>query len=353
MQVYSNLKAFSFPRQIQAFKNEKLIEPVHVRIKPVNHCNHDCWYCAYRVSNLELGEDMNTKDFIPKVKMHEIADDLIKMNVKAVTFSGGGEPLIYKPLPEIIKKLSEGGIKIGTLSNGSNLKGHVADSFAKYATWIRISLDAWNGSSYAKARGVAVKEFDKLMTNMQLFVDRNSDCELGVSFIIDKNNASHVYEVVKKLKDIGVGHVKLAGVVVSNNGVENNQYHKSIKSLVRKEIDLAIQLNDQNFSVLDHYHDLDERFERNYTKCPTIQFTPIIGGDSCVYTCQDKAYTESGKLGSIKDISFKDFWFSEVNNTSSFSINPSMHCKHNCANHQKNKIITDFTNTKTSHIVFT
>jgi hypothetical protein len=105
--------------------------------------------------------------------------------------------------------------------------------------------------------------------------------------------------------------------------------------------------------VLDHYHDLDERFDRSYTKCPTIQFTPVIGGDSCVYTCQDKAYTESGKLGSIKDISFKEFWFSTENNVKSFSINPSIHCKHNCANHQKNKAITDFINIDTNHIVFT
>ncbi len=121
--VYSNLKVFQYPDRIEAVKNNKLVAPVHIRIKPFNHCNHDCWYCAYRVSNLQLGEDMDTRDVLPKAKMYEIIDDVIEMGVQAVTFSGGGEPTLYKPLPDVIEKLGKGGIRVGCLSNGSNLKG--------------------------------------------------------------------------------------------------------------------------------------------------------------------------------------------------------------------------------------
>ena len=353
MKVYSNLKAFAFPDRIQALSNRKLAAPVHVRIKPINRCNHDCWYCAYRVSNLQLGEDMNEKELIAEEKMHQIVDDLIDMKVRAVTFTGGGEPLIYKPLAKIIKKLVKGGIKVGALSNGSNLKGEMADVFAEYATWIRVSLDAWDGESYAQARSVNKSAFNKLMKNLADFASRNSDCELGTSFIIDEKNANHIFETVQNLKDCGVKHVKLAGVVVSNDGVENNKYHKEIKSIVRDEIEKSLGISDSSFKVLDHYHDLDERFERDYNMCPTIQFTPVIGGDSYVYTCQDKAYTEGGKLGSIKDASFKDFWFSEENLQRAYAVNPSIHCKHNCANHQKNQIIADFIDTNSDHVLFT
>ena len=37
---------------------------------------------------------MVARDFIPKAKMMEIIDDLVDMGVKAVTFSGGGDPFI-------------------------------------------------------------------------------------------------------------------------------------------------------------------------------------------------------------------------------------------------------------------
>ncbi len=53
--LYSMLKPFRFPERLEAIRERRLEAPVNIRIKPMNHCNHDCWYCAYRVSNLQLG----------------------------------------------------------------------------------------------------------------------------------------------------------------------------------------------------------------------------------------------------------------------------------------------------------
>ena len=89
--VYSKLKFLKFRDQLDALENETIAPPVHVRIKPMNPCDHDCWYCAYHVENLQLGNLMEYKDRLPKEKMMEIIDDLVEMGVKAVTFSGGGE----------------------------------------------------------------------------------------------------------------------------------------------------------------------------------------------------------------------------------------------------------------------
>lgn len=55
---------------------------------------------AYPASQLQLGEGMDIRDKIPEKKMFEITEDLAAVGVEAVTFSGGGEPLIDKPLPE-------------------------------------------------------------------------------------------------------------------------------------------------------------------------------------------------------------------------------------------------------------
>ena len=81
--------------------------------------------------------------------MAEIVEDLLDMGVEAVTFSGGGEPLLYPGLAEIITRLAGGGIRIGSLTNGSQLRGKVADVFAAHGTWIRVSIDGWDSESYA------------------------------------------------------------------------------------------------------------------------------------------------------------------------------------------------------------
>ncbi|MBT4769360.1 MAG: radical SAM protein [Rhodospirillaceae bacterium] len=333
--LYSSLKPFRFPGHLEAIRERRLLAPVNIRIKPMNHCNHDCWYCAYRVSNLQLGEDMDVKDQIPRDKMFEIVDDIVDMGVKAVTFSGGGEPLLYKPLPEVIEALAKGGVKIGSLTNGSNLKGKVADAFAKHATWVRVSMEGWDGPSYAKARRIGEDAFDKLIINMRDFIARQSKCVLGVSLIIGEDNHTHVSDICALLKDVGVNHVKLVGAITSNDGAEFNDYHRKLKPRIDEEIELAKALATEGFAILDHYHEMEERFDRPYTICPNIQFNPVIGGDCVVYTCHDKAFTKDGTLGSIKDRSFKDFWFSEENRERVYAINPQIHCPHHCADHAK------------------
>ena len=348
-QLYSNLKFLRYTDHLDALRERRVVAPVHIRIKPINHCNHDCWYCAYRVSNLQLGEDIDYKDTIPKDKMFEIVEDVIAMGVKAVTFSGGGEPLLYKPLPEVVKRLAEGGVKVATLTNGSNLKGKVADAFAEYGTWVRVSTDAWDDASFAKSRGIHEGEFTKLLKNLSDFSARGSKCVLGISYIVDKDNCTHLYEACKLLKAAGVNHVKFSGVVVSNSGEENNAYHAKIKEIVTQQIELARTLADDKFSVINHYHELDDRFQKSYTMCPYLMFLTVIGADCKVYTCQDKAFTVSGTLGSIVDQRFRDFWFSEENKRRLFELDPSKECTHHCVSHGKNMAIMDLLSIDPDH----
>lgn len=351
--LYSSLKYLRFQDRLDALREGRLAAPVHIRVKPMNHCNHDCWYCAYRMENLQLGWDMDLKDVLPEAKMFEIIEDSIAMGVKAVTFSGGGEPLLYKPLPEAIERLAAGGIRVAALTNGSNLKGRVADAFARHATWVRISIDAWDNASYAKARGIKEGEFDRVLLNMADFSKRGSTCVLGISFIVDADNYTHIRDVCARFKDAGVNHVSLSGVVVDNDGRKNNEYHAPIREAVLAEIERTRRdLAGPAFAIVNHYHELQERFDKEYTTCPMLQFQTVIGADACVYACHDKAYNQPGLLGSIKDRSFKEFWFSEENRARVYGINPSRDCNHHCVAHVRNLSMLEYLAIDPEHGVF-
>ena len=352
MSVYSDTKVFRYPERLRAVADGELRPPVHVRIKPTNVCNHDCYFCAYRSQDMTLGEDMDKRDRIPREKMLEIADDLVAMGVEAVTFSGGGEPLIYPHLVEAIERLAAGKIRIAALTNGSQLKGKVADAFAEHGTWIRISIDGWDAASYAKYRSVSETEFAKVMGNIGEFAKRGSDCVLGASLIIDQTNAHKVAYLSGVLKDAGVSHAKISGCVVSNDGRENNDYHAKIADTVRDQIAKARDLEDGAFAVIDHYHALSDRFEKPYSWCPFIHFLTVIAADSMVYTCQDKAYTKGGMLGSIADRGFRDLWFSEETRKNLRAVNPSRHCRHHCIAENKNRMLLDFLGTDPDHAAF-
>ncbi len=350
--IYSNLKFLRYPDRLQALRDKTLVAPVHIRIKPINRCNHHCWYCAYRADDLQLGEDMDLESAIPAEKMAEIVEDIVEMGVKAVTFTGGGEPLLYKPLPETIEHLAAGGVRIGCLSNGANLRGRMAEAFLRHGTWLRISVDAWDDASYSRSRGAPDGSFTRLLDNMRAFQQAGSPCVLGVSFIVNKENYEHVAEVCARLKSVGVNHVKLAGVVVSNSGRENNEYHRPIFAAVSEQIARARTFDDDHFRIVDHYHELSERFDKEYTSCPFLQFLTVIGADSNVYTCQDKAYNADGLLGSIAGRRFKDFWLSEENRRRVYAHDPSRLCQHNCVQHAKNLVLHELLSVDSDHAVF-
>ena len=350
--VYTKLKFLRFRDQLDALESDTLAPPVHVRIKPINACNHDCWYCAYHYDDIQLGNLMEYKDVIPRDKMMEIIDDLKEMGVKAVTFSGGGEPLMYAHIEETVEKLGEYGLKVASLTNGSNLKGKVADAFARYGTWIRISIDGWDPESYARYRKVSDKEFGRIIKNMEDFASRGSNCVLGINYIVDKDNYSHVYEFVSLMKEIGVDHVKVMGCIIGNGGAENNQYHEPFRDVVIEQIEKCMALETADFKIIDHYHEFPDRFEKTYTSCPSMQFLTVIGADCKVFTCHDKAYTETGLLGSIENRSFKEFWFSDENKKKMQAINPSIHCDHHCAEHRRNLLLLEYLGVDKEHMEF-
>lgn len=342
---YSNLKIFHYQKKLDSLSKDitDIKPPVHIRIKPTNTCNHNCWYCAYKVDYLQLGQDMVERDFIPKEKMMEIIDDCKDIGVKAITFSGGGEPFVYRYFLETIHKVIQNDIDFASLTNGSKLKGEIAELFAYHATWLRVSIDGYDDESYSKSRSMRLGEFSKVIKNMKNFAKiPNRTCNLGVSYIIDKNNYKKIYDFTKMMKEIGVDSIKLSGTVVANDGGENNLYHKPFFEEA-KELCLKAKTDfeDENFEVFDSYHYLDDKFDKDYNWCPYAQILPVIGADLNIYPCQDKAYNlENGLIGSIKDVSFKEFWFSDKNKF--FQIDPSIHCKNHCVANNKNKMILDY-----------
>lgn len=344
---YSNLKIFHYQEKLDSLpkKVEEIHPPLHIRIKPTNVCNHNCWYCAYRVDYLQLGQDMVEQDYIPQDKMMEILADCHEMGVKAITFSGGGEPFVYKYFIETVKKLIEYKISFASLTNGSRLTGEIAELFAKHGTWLRISIDGYDDQSYAEYRDVKTSEFSKVIRNIKNFVDiPERVCNIGISFVIDEKNYKHIFEFSKLMKDVGVDSIKLYGCVVSNDGKKNNEYHAPFYEIAKELCQKVKQeLESNDFEVFDSYHLLEDKFDKNYEWCPYTQINPVIGADLNVYPCHDKAYNlENGLLGSIKDKSFKDFWMNDK--AKFFKINPSIHCQNHCVVNEKNRMILDYLN---------
>ena len=338
MSAYSRLKIFHYPDKLASLRGD-ILPPLHVRLKPTNACNHRCSYCAYRAPDLQLGEQMDVRDFIPSEKMSEIVRDLAAMRVQAVTFSGGGEPLVYPHIWAVVKTLAEIGIKFATLTNGSRLRGDVAQVFARFGSWVRVSIDGWDGPSYAKYRGVDVGAFDQVIENMAQFQALGGACRLSACINVDQENAAHVYPLIKTLvEQAGVESIKVTPVIVSNDAKANYDFHKPFERTVRRQVALA----QENFPQVEIWNDYKASlgsFIKPYTRCLYHEIRPVIAADQAVYSCIDKAYTPGGFLFSIKDQSFRDGWMRGDWRT---KINPAIDCAHHCVADTVNRMLFEY-----------
>lgn len=352
--LYSRMKIFHFKEKLESLSrdSELILPPLHVRIKPTNVCNHNCSYCAYRTENLQLGQSMNLKDFIPREKMLEVVDDLAVMGVRAVTFSGGGDPLCYPYLTETVERLAETKIRFAALTNGSRLTGQIAELFARHATWLRISMDGWDDGSYMKYRGCPDGEFRRIMSNMEAFKKIGGNCYLGVGLVVDQDNCSHIYNMIRRLQEAGVDSVKVAPCIISNDSAENNVYHQPIFTTVKEQTARAIsEFSSKTFEIFDSYHTQLDSFAKSYHWCPYLQIRPVIGADLNVYACHDKAYNlKDGLLGSIRDTGFNELWTSDKGRF--YAIDPAKVCNHHCVADSSNHQIFEYLETDLEHLDF-
>ena len=165
---YSILKIFHHPKKLDSLLKKKITAPLYVRIKPTNKCSHNCFFCIYNPKFSSIHPESNRMDEIPLEKMMEILDNLEEMGVKAVTYSGGGEPLVHPNITEILEKTLKKKIRLSMITNGQKLEGKSAELLWN-ADWIRISLDYHNAKLFSKIRNKPKKDFYKVKNNILEF----------------------------------------------------------------------------------------------------------------------------------------------------------------------------------------
>lgn len=106
------------------------IIPYHAQVIPTNACNMNCKFCSCSKEDRRVS--------MPWIKMESLVRDLFALGTRAVTITGGGEPTLYGHFDEMVRLMSERGMKMGLVTNGTTL--HRMDpGVLGLLTWCRIS----------------------------------------------------------------------------------------------------------------------------------------------------------------------------------------------------------------------
>jgi MoaA/NifB/PqqE/SkfB family radical SAM enzyme len=336
---YSDLKIVWFRDKMDSFLNNKILAPLCIRIKPTNRCCHNCFLCVYNYEFSKMHETTNRIDEISLDKMIEILDDLKDIGIKAVTYSGGGEPLIHKNILDILDKTLENKLDLSILTNGQLINDKVADRLSK-SKWTRISIDYFSEQSFIESKRGNKRMFEKLIDNVKNFTSMNRQCEIGVNYIITKNNYNNLVQSAEFLNKLGVDNVRYSPVWTP----DFYEYHKAIQNDVEKSLQIIRKDFSDNMIIYDSYKIQEEITKRKYYQCYFMQVVPVIGADLNIYNCHNKAYSTDGIVGSIKEKKFSDVWFSQEVEKYFNSFRPDLLCNHQCANDRKNEYIHEIIN---------
>ena len=325
--VYSPFKAAHHLDKIIELREGGQPVPLQVQLIIADLCNHNCSFCAYRMegytSNKNFGEwdavkqmiNNNPNRMIPVEKCKEILDDCADMGVKAMQFTGGGEPTVHPQHKELFQHTLDRGMDLALVTNGTVMREGVPEILAQ-GKWVRFSVDAGNAESYSQIREVPITYFDKTLDNIKKVVkarSENPESELviGVGFVVVKENWTEIYDAVEKYSKLGVDNVRISAVFTPEDFDYFEEFYEEAKALAQKAKD---DFETEEFKVFNLFGDRigDLVLQRpDYDFCSYMHLNTYIGGDLNVYTCCNNAYNDHGDMGSLKEQRFIDYWLSE------------------------------------------
>jgi organic radical activating enzyme len=296
---WNPFNSYKLLAQVERWKKIKrgraIPPPVLITIDPTNTCNLNCAWCNAkfvrneRKNSLSRNALLNIANFLPQWRYGE-GDDQFK--VEAICIAGGGEPLMNPAVGDFIDAVVENNIEVGVVTNGTLIKGFV-DHLSR-AVWVGVSIDAATPKTFNKLKGLAANSnaFNSIIDNVSVLVDyaKTHHNKLGfdhpaygVSFkyLLYKDNISEIYEAAKLAKQIGCKniHFRPAGTTWDKLGTnEDIVFSKGEVQTFREQIDKALELDDESFSVYGVTHKFNSQFmSANYfSRCHSIFMTAVI-----------------------------------------------------------------------------
>lgn len=234
------------------------INPIHLQLIPTNKCNLKCSFCSFSDADKTLELSFDQIDEIFSIGAH--------LGTKALTITGGGEPLMHPDINDIILRSSEYLIEPGLVTNGiliNRLDPYVADLL----TWCRIS---------ASDERILSEKNEKEILEL---VEKTENCDWAFSYVIQKrsnlNNIIDYIEIVNSSDKFT--HIRLVRDLLDIYGATNIEIIK--QELIARKIDISkVIFQSRN------------EWTHGFKNCWISLLKPLIGADGYVYGCCGTMY---------------------------------------------------------------
>jgi MoaA/NifB/PqqE/SkfB family radical SAM enzyme len=308
--------------------------PVLMEINLTNHCNQACRWCISASSHLtnpamtaeEKQHHRKKLDALPVMSGHperrrgldvrrlrSFLEDARGRGLRAVTWSGGGEPTNHPDFLHAVREAAEIGIEQGLMTNGLFRASYVPVLGAALK-WIRISLDTLDPLRYEYQK--CSRGFPQVVANIRALVNRSA--KLTVNMNIADWNADEILTLARWCREEGVDYFQIRPILGLPFELARNADYRTQPSLDWPRIEALLveaeSYSTDTFRVVvswDKFTDVRDvrgNFGRVYTKCLYHFFICVLNADGnlcvCMYHLGDQAFS----FGNIYEHTLDEIW---------------------------------------------
>ncbi|MCP5108325.1 MAG: hypothetical protein GY950_33370 [bacterium] len=342
---------YVYERVTDVLKNDTA-EPLVIELDITSNCNQDCAACISRPL-LNKGE-------IPISKIKSLLDVFSAAGLKAVIFTGGGEPLMHSAMPEPFLYAKETGLSQGLITNGV-LLDKFSGRIAGVLSWLRVSIDAceprkYNLLHYNRSSGKS-NVFHNIIASMERFALIKGETRLGFSFLVfagkqwsgsEYENISQISRACGIAKNTGCDYFEVKPVVEQNHTLSLNPDELARLS---EQYDACKEMEDDDFTVycseslqnsLHMRKNAGEKEflqEKTYSKCLVSKLRGMVSPEG-IFPCP--YFRGNGTFGYLIDLKKDGLTpgeYRKIMTRISRDINPAADCNFYCIRHEQNIIL--------------
>lgn len=323
-------------------KGKEDFNPIAIEVHPTAVCNHRCIHCSYKERNenrASLSQDV----------MAQLIDSIIKMNIRAVYFSGGGEPTLYPGLGSYIEKLYAHSVECSIITNASCFDEMGLIPIANKLNYIAISVPGIDEETFKTITGT--DNLEKVLALPHKIKSRHKEESpvIGSRIVLTNKNYRDVKDFLRIIKEREFDYAlfKIVRDYEDNGQGLTKEEEQYLKEEILQCSDVDAKFT--NLHSIFNYRELPE-FKH---KCWVNHYGMLanVSTDGKVYPNIVEIDKEEFCIGNLYEKALEDMWNSEQHKRVKEKSNKkwlSGECK-NCRAMSYNNIINAVNETMPSY----